>query len=150
MNDAGFDPIDFVGPDAQFDHNGSSPVQAHDRPEEVPQFTNAGDPEEQRRREELQREQARLLANFVRNTLADPVGRRFVWGLLAQSGAFEAKFGFGPQGHPNPEAHWYYAGQRDFGQRLYLQLSAIDRAGMLSLHDEFDGRFAKPGGRTNG
>ena len=112
-----------------------------DRPQDLPEQQSAVDPKESRKRTNRKKLQAREDAEFVRRMLADPAGRRFVWGLIRDAGTFEEKYGFGPYGHPNTAASQFYAGQRDFGMRLYHRLAMLDRAGLLSLHDEFDPRF---------
>lgn len=115
--------------------------ELEDRPQDIPAQQSAVDPKDAKKREARKKVQAREDADFVRRMLADPAGRRFVWGLLRDAGTFEEKYGFGPTGFPHPEATWRYAGQKDFGLQLYLRLAALDRAGVLSLHDEFDPRF---------
>jgi len=112
-----------------------------DRPQDLPAQQSAVDPKEAKKRESRKKILAREDAEFIRRMLADPAGKRFVWGLIEDAGTFKEKYGFGPYGHPNPQASWFYAGQRDFGMRLYHRLSALDRAGVLALHDEFDPRF---------
>lgn len=112
-----------------------------DRPQDLPAQQSAVDPKETKKREARKKVLAREDADFIRRMLADPAGRRFMWGLLKDAGTFEEKYGFGPYGHPNREATWRYAGQKDFGLQLYHRLCALDRAGVLSLHDEFDSRF---------
>lgn len=84
---------------------------------------------------------------FWRRTLADPVGRREIWRLLAGEGGahvFEERFAVGPNGFPQTEATWFAAGEQAFGLRLYQHLMRIDRAGVFLMHDEHDQRFAKP------
>lgn len=112
-----------------------------DRPQDIPAQQSAVDPKEAKKRESRKKLLAREDAEFIRRALADPAGRRFLWGLLTAAGTFEEKYGFGPYGHPNEAATWRYAGQKDFGLQLYHKLAALDRAGVLSLHDEFDSRF---------
>lgn len=115
--------------------------QPEDRPQDISAQQSAADPKEFKKRENRKKVEARENADWVRRQLADPAGRRFFWGLFKDAGVFEEKYGFGPYGHPNNEATWRYAGQKDFGFQLYLRLAALDRAGVLSLHDEFDHRF---------
>lgn len=112
-----------------------------DRPQDIPTQQSAVDPKDAAKRGNRKKLQAREDADFIRRALAEPAGRRFFWGLFQDSGALQEKYGFGPYGHPNPEATWRFAGQKDFGLALYHRLSALDRAGILSLHDEFDSRF---------
>lgn len=113
-----------------------------DRPQDIPAQQSAVDPVEAKKRESRKKLQAREDAAFIRFMLTDPAGRRFAWGLLKDAGTFEDKYGYGPNGMSHiPEATWNYRGQKDFGLRLYHRLGALDRAGTLSLHDEFDARF---------
>ena len=112
-----------------------------DRPQDLPEQQSAVDPKEAKKRINRKKLQAREDADFVQRMLADPAGRRFIWGLLQDAGTFDNRYGFGPYGHPNPEATSRFAGQQELGMRLYLKLAKLDRAGTLSLHDEFDPRF---------
>lgn len=119
-----------------------------DAPEERPELAtqepvNAADKKQQRRRKRAQQFQDEQQAAFLKRVLADPEGRKFLWDILMDAHAFEVRYGFGPNGMPHSEATWRYAGEQDFGLRLYLKWSNLDRAGILSLHDEFDPRFKK-------
>lgn len=115
-----------------------------DRPEILPEQVNAADRKERRRRETHVQLEARAVRDFLQQALANPGGRKFLWDILNASGAFESRYGFGPNGFPNSEASWEYRGQKDFGLRLYHAWSVADRAGMLSLLDEFHPHFPKP------
>lgn len=117
--------------------------QVHDRPELLPRYTSAVDEDERKRREQLRQEQAREDKRWLKRQLAHPSGRRFLWSILQESGAFEQRYGFGPTGFPNAEASWAFAGQRDLGLRLYHSWSVLDREGVLSLLDEFHPSFPK-------
>jgi hypothetical protein len=120
-----------------------------DRPEDVPEQQSAvATPRERRARESKVNKQLREEREWFQAAIASPSGRKFLWGILNASGAFEERYGFGPHGHPNSEATWSYAGQKDFGLRLYHAWSVMDRAGVLSLLDEFHPLFPKPKGRS--
>lgn len=77
---------------------------------------------------------------FWEAVFANPVGRREMWAILSKAGAFEVKFGVGPNGFPQSEASLYYAAQRDFGQCLYLTFCSYAREDVLRMHDEYDTR----------
>lgn len=83
-------------------------------------------------------------AEFWKRCMADPVGRAQIWDLLVLAGTFEERFGVGPNGFPQPEATWFNAGQKAFGQKFYQMLARVDRAALFLMHDEFDAEFQKP------
>lgn len=119
-----------------------------DRPEDVPVQRSAVEGKRERRaRESVAEKDRRELAAWLSKQLADPIGRKFLWGLLEASDAFSIQLGFGPHGHPHPEGSWLNLGRHEFGQRLYHSWSALDRAGTLSLMDEFHPHFPKPKGK---
>lgn len=115
----------------------------HDRPELLPESTNAADPEEAKRRELAQRDKQRARQRYLKRVLAHPEGRELLWSILEAAGTFEERYGFGPNGFPNPEASWSYRGQKDLGLRLYHSWSLADRAGVLAMLDEFHPLFPK-------
>lgn len=80
---------------------------------------------------------------FWRKVLADPVGRREVWGLLTAGHAFDTQFACGPNGFPQVEATWFKAGEQAFALRFYHTLCKIDHANVFLMHDEHDARFAR-------
>lgn len=121
--------------------------QRYDRPELLPHLTNAADQEEIERREKMRLEIEREDRRFLKRMLSSTAGRRFVWGILQASGAFEERYGFGPTGAPHSEATWAYRGQKDLGLRLYHSWSILDREGILALLDEFHPLFPKPRGK---
>lgn len=119
-------------------------AEPEDRPQDEPAQRSAVDTKGDRRREsrkQLAERQAREW--FARLLATDPHFRQFCWSVLAAAGTFEEKYGFGPLGHPNPPATEFFRGARDVGQRLYHSWSILDRAGMLSLMDEFHPQFPK-------
>lgn len=118
--------------------------ETYDRPELLPDEQSAVDKQEAQRREDVRRELERDDKRWLKRTLANPSGRRFLWNILAAAGTFEERYGFGPNGFPNQEATWSYRGQTDFGLRLYHTWSTLDREGVLSLLDEFHPQFPKP------
>jgi hypothetical protein len=79
---------------------------------------------------------------FWKSVFADPVGRREIWGLLAQAHPFEERFACGPNGFPQTEATWFHAGEQALGLRIFQSLSIIDREGVFKMLDEYDPRFA--------
>ena len=115
-----------------------------DRPDELPEQQSAVDPKEAERRETKKQFAERLRREWLVEQLKNPVGREFLWGILSSAGTFEEKYGFGPNGHPNTQATEFYLGQKDLGLRLYHAWSVLDRAGVLSLLDEYHPAFPKP------
>jgi hypothetical protein len=85
-----------------------------------------------------------------RGLLAKPTGRREIWRLLQSCHTFEERFACGPNGHPQPEATWFHAGERETGLRLYRSFLRIDRESVGRMHDEYDPFFAKPKQRRKG
>lgn len=118
-----------------------------DRPEKRPRQRSAADPKHNEQVEFDKKVADRELRDFVTNHLfKHPGGRRWIWDLLTNAGTFSENYGFAwhPQGQGiayNPEATARLAGQKDFGLRLYHRLAFLDRAGTLSLHDDFDPNF---------
>ena len=86
----------------------------------------------------------KLSERFWRQVLSDPIGRAEVWGLLKEAGTFERPFACGPNGFPQPEATWFMAGRKEFGQNLYHKLLVHDRDGVNRMLDEHYPAFAKP------
>lgn len=91
--------------------------------------------------------EARESNNYWRAQLADPIGRRELWRLIANGDgahAFETKFATGPQGVPNEYATWYAKGEQDWGLRLYHRWLGLDPVAVAKMHAENDSRFANP------
>lgn len=80
---------------------------------------------------------------FWRKLLAEPIGRRILWGLFRDGGAFEAIHAAGPTGVPDPLATEFYRGRTLFVWALYQKLAALDRRAILLMHDEHDPSFPK-------
>jgi len=115
--------------------------QPEDRPQDLPAVQSAVDEREARKRESKKQLARRQLREWFAEQLRHPIGRQFLWDILAAAGTFDERYGFGPYGQPNDLASWRYAGQRDLGLRLYHTWSQLDRAGVLSLLDEFHPQF---------
>ena len=73
--------------------------------------------------------------------LSSDIGRREIYGILRENGAFEAIFGVGPSGIPQPEASWYNAGRRDTVQRLFFTLQRYAYHQTFQMMAEHDPRF---------
>lgn len=83
---------------------------------------------------------------FWCGVLADPIGRRELWRIVAGSDgahAFETRFPCGPAGVPDPNAAWHAKGEQDLGLRLYHAWLARDPSAVALMHLENDSRFAK-------
>ena len=81
---------------------------------------------------------------FWRSCLASKVGRRELWGLLADAHFDADRFGAGPTGVPDLAATWLGRGEQAFGYRLFLTLLKHDRGGVFLMLEEHDHRLAKP------
>lgn len=116
-----------------------------DRPDQVPAQQSAVDPQEAEIREALKQFGERNTKEWFTEQLRNPIARQFFWDILKELGTFEEKYGFGPGGYTvNDHATWAYAGQKDFGLRLYHTWSCLDRAGVLGMLDEHHPQFPKP------
>jgi hypothetical protein len=98
---------------------------------------------ERRRRNRIKREYDEAVG-FWSHALSTEIGRREIWKLLESAHAFEDRFACGPNGFPQVEATWFQAGEKAFGQRLWLTLQKYDLQGVLKMHSELDGRMGKP------
>jgi hypothetical protein len=117
-----------------------------DEPEEQPDgIGNAVDPVVRKRAAEKQRQTVESGDAYWRRQLADPVGRREIWGIITSAHTFETQFACGPNGFPQPEHTWFAAGEQQWGQRFYLKMQRIDREGVWRMQDEHDPTFAKAG-----
>lgn len=104
-----------------------------------------GDAAANRRIRDRARREAKERTAFWRAVLADKVGRREVWNMIAGSQwghAFNTAFACGPNGFPQPEATWFAAGAQDLALRLYHDLLRLDVRGIEVMHREHDPRFA--------
>lgn len=105
---------------------------------------NASDPKAVRKKAERVKRAKDDGKDFWRKSLSTAIGRAEIWALLQSAGTFEERFACGPNGFPQPEATWFYAGSQAFGQRFYQSLVVIDRVNVFLMHDENDVRFAPP------
>lgn len=81
-------------------------------------------------------------ARFWREVFADPIGRREMWAILADSHALETdRFATGPVGFPQDMASWHWAGARDLGLRLFRGWMRLDPDGVLKMIQEHDPAF---------
>lgn len=108
---------------------------------------NAGDARSIAEQQKLAEKTAAKAREFWIRSLQDEVGRKVLWDLLESLGTFADNFQCGPNGFPQPDATWFKAGQKAFGHRLYHTLILADRALVFTMHDEYDGNFARPGNK---
>ena len=101
------------------------------------------DPRAQRRLKKQQEITTENADNFWKRVFSDPVGRAEMWAILSRSGTFERSFGHF-NGLPHEQLAWYAAGQKDFGQTLYLSWLKADRDGVNRMLDEHHPDFAEP------
>lgn len=73
-----------------------------------------------------------------RMALSTVDGRRELYRLLGECGAFRISFPAGPNGAPDPGAHQYFAGRRDLGLQFFHEWMLHDREGVLTMLDEND------------
>ena len=113
-----------------------------DDPEPLPETTNLTDPKSVRRARDRVKREAQENESFWRAVLADKVGRREIWRLIALEGlAFNTDFACGPNGFPSGKATWHNLGRQQWALRLYHDLLRIDLDGMRLVHSEHDPRF---------
>jgi hypothetical protein len=117
-------------------------------PAELPpseqETVSADSPETERRRKTRIRREFEEAVGFWTDALKTQIGRREIWKLLQSAHTFEDRFACGPNGFPQVEATWFQAGEKAFGQRLWLSLQRYDLAGVLQMHSEHDDRLGKP------
>lgn len=114
-----------------------------DQPEELPEVRNVADAREERKRRRAYKVSEREQVEFLQKALADPAGRRFLWGILQACGTFEERIGHVNGFAAVPEQTWAFRGQRDLGIQIYHNWSITDRAGVLSMLDEYHPQFPK-------
>ena len=91
------------------------------------------------------------VSEFWRSVMADPAGRRAIWGFIAETcHAFETKFPCGPTGVPQPEATWFHAGKQAVGFDLYNEISARCPQETLKMRGENDTYFKQINKRRRG
>lgn len=112
------------------------------------EVVSASDPKRMKAQRKRQARTKNQGEEFWKAAISTETGRREIFDLLRQAGTFEERFACGPNGFPQPEATWFNAGQKAFGERFYLSLARIDRAAVLAMHDENDARFVKPKARS--
>jgi len=108
------------------------------------QAFDAGEPAAVRKRETKAQQRQRQSDDWWRRTLADPIGRRELWGIIqTECHAFESRFACGPSGFPQTEATWFEAGKQDVGQRLFQTSFMRDPVNAMLMLAENDPRFAR-------
>jgi len=89
-------------------------------------------------KQQLREKEDRL---WISSVLAAEAGRRWLWALISDSGAFTAPFGVSPNGFPNHESTWFLAGRQAYGLNLYHQLLRLDPVAVFAMHRENDPNF---------
>ena len=102
-----------------------------------------------RKRKDAIKQQVKDAERFWLAVFETEIGRKEMWGVLQSAKTFEPQFACGPNGCPQPEATWFHAGTREFGQRLYLSWMKISPDGVMLMHRENDPRFARPEVKKN-
>ena len=109
------------------------PFEEEDEEERAPEPVNAASKASTTRiRNRAKRGRAEAAA-FWTTAFSSPVGRRELWGILEAAGTFRQRFANGPNGFPQPEASWVYAGEKDMGMRLYLSWLALCPDGVAQM-----------------
>lgn len=112
-----------------------------DRPEEFPVQPDAADPRQVKKLRVRKKLKARAEQAILRGLLAEPEGRRFLWGILFAAHTFETRFASGGYGFPIEHEIWFQAGAQDLGQRLYQSWDFADHQGVSLMLRENDSRF---------
>ncbi len=115
-----------------------------DLPPSEQETVSADNPETERKRRTRIKREFDEAVTFWQSALSTEIGRREIWKLLSEAHTFEDRFACGPNGFPQVEATWFQAGEKAFGQRLWLTLQRYDLDAVLAMHREHDGRLAKP------
>ncbi len=112
--------------------------------EDGPALFDAGEPAQVRKRETAAQRRTREADDWWRRILADPIGRREMWGIIqTECHAFEERFACGPNGFPQTEATWFEAGRQSVGQRIFQTILARDPVNTMRMLTEHDPRFAR-------
>lgn len=117
---------------------------AEDQPEGQPELFDAGEPAAVRKRETKAQLRQRQSDAWWAKLLADPVGRREMWGIVqTECHAFEERFATGPTGFPQQEATWFEAGKQSIGLRIWQTMFMRDPPGAMLMLAENDPRFVR-------
>lgn len=115
-----------------------------DLPPAEQQTVSADDTETDRKRKTRIKREFDEAVQFWSEALKSQIGRREIWKLLQSAHTFEDRFACGPNGFPQVEATWFQAGEKAFGQRLWLTLQRYDLSGVMLMHSEHDDRLGRP------
>lgn len=105
---------------------------------------DAADPKQYARAMQKRRFQLQELGKFWATTLETPLGRLAMWELLQSMHTFEQRFAATPgSGFPQPEATWFYMGERECGQRLNDTLQRHNYLGHYQMLKEHHPDFVE-------
>lgn len=113
------------------------------QPDGQPPQYDAGEPAAVRKRETKAQLRQRKADEWWGRLLDDPVGRREVFGILAECHTFEERFACGPNGFPQSEATWFEAGRQSVGLRLFQTLFMRHPMNAMLMLSENDARFVR-------
>jgi hypothetical protein len=113
-------------------------------PDQAPEILDAGEPGFRRQRLSKAALEYLELERFWQAVFASPFGRKQMWDILRQAGAFDDRFGVGPNGFPQPEQSWFHMGARSLGLRLFRTWSKYAREGVMLMQDENDKFLQRP------
>jgi hypothetical protein len=127
------------------DHEPLDDIAAEEEvlPSEQPTEDAASPRKVAQRRRSLAREREQE-ETYLRAVLADPVGRRVLYGILNAAHTFDTRFAVGPSGFPDANATWFHAGEQALGLGLYQRWQQIDHQAVFLMLTENDSRFQPP------
>lgn len=85
-----------------------------------PGTVNVADPTSTKRGRRRARREEDRRTHFWQTVFSDPLGRREMWTLLNEGGAFEQRFGHTPNGMPVPEETQRQEGEHRLAFKFYL------------------------------
>jgi hypothetical protein len=74
--------------------------------------------------------------------LSSPIGRRCIWTMIVEFGAFETTFGHTPAGFPDPNFTFYKMGARECGLKLWQRLEIEHTEMAILMRRENDPAFS--------
>jgi hypothetical protein len=118
------------------------PDSQQTKPENAGSADSAVDPKAIKQRTLKQKQKQHEARDWWRAALSTEIGRRELWGVLAEGHPFEKRFGCGPNGSPQPEGTLYESAKQDYALNIFLSWLKLDRDGVNLMLDENDPRFA--------
>jgi hypothetical protein len=98
---------------------------------------NAADPKAVKERARAEKRQHEEAQADLRRLLAEPWGRRWMWGLLARSGVFESSF------HPSGSQVYFNEGRRVIGLDLLKEIATLCPTEYVTMIEEANARHQR-------